>query len=57
MKKKIYEIPVVNIIRVEMEESIAQVPISASVYLEPDWEDGGTLGIDTGTEGGDIFLY
>jgi len=57
MEKQVYELPVVNITQVNMEESIAQVPISASVYLEPDWEDGGTLGIDTGTEGGDIYLY
>ena len=57
MEKKRYEQPEVNRLRVVMEESVADVRISVEVYLEPEWEDGGMLGGDTPTEGGDIYFY
>jgi len=57
MEKKHYESPAATVARVVMEKSIAQVRLSYSVYIEHDWEDGGVLGTETSTEGGDIFLY
>ena len=57
MKRKIYESPTVEITKVIMEKSVAQVRISAAVYLEQDWEEGGILGVDTPVEGGDIYVY
>ena len=57
MEKKMYESPRATVTRVMMEKSIAQVQLSYSVYIEHDWEEGGVLGTDTPTEGGDIFLY
>ena len=57
MEKKRYEQPEVNRLRVVMEESVADVRISVEVYLEPEWEEGGMIGIDTPTEGGDIYFY
>ena len=58
MKKKIYESPVVKITRMNMEKSIADlVRVSAAVYIEQDWEEGGVIGTDTSVEGGDIYLY
>ena len=58
MKKKTYELPVVEITRMNMEKSIADlVRVSAAVYIEQDWEEGGVIGTDTSVEGGDIYLY
>ena len=56
MKTQIgYEPPMVKVIGVELEESLAQAAVvSVGVSLQ-DWEDGGVLGDDLG-EGGDIYL-
>ena len=58
MEKKIYETPVVSTTGVKMEKGIAQVVrVSATVFLEQDWEEGGTVGVNPSVEGGDIYLY
>ena len=56
-KKMIYKPPSVVIQRVAMEESIAQVAISARVTLK-DWVDEGTVvGSEPAIEGGDVSLF
>ena len=57
MRKEMYKPPAIDITRVVMEKGIAQVRVSAAVYIEEDWEDGGVLGTNTSVEGGDIYLY
>ena len=53
---KNYEPPVIKVIRVVLEESIADaVRVSVDFSLR-DWDDGGELGDDPG-DGGDVYLF
>ena len=57
MGKKIYEPPTVRIIRVVMEQSIAQVNLSIQLVLDPWEEEPIPVGEDPDTEGGDFYVF
>ena len=57
MKREIYKPPTVKIIRVVMEQNIAQVNISVKLALEPWEEELVPVGEDPDTEGGDFYVF
>ena len=57
MKKEKYEPPKVNIIRVVMESSIAQVNVSVYVGVDPWIEEPVPVGEDPESDGGDFYVF
>ena len=55
--KKVYQAPVLDVTVVTMEQSIAQVPISAQVSLESWEEDPIPAGEVPAADGGDFYVF